>query len=241
MGRTDKLAVAAASRRGDRWAPEVGSSDGARELEALRNRVLELEELFDDASTGLVRTTRAGRVLQANRALLEILECRRERCVGHDWASFHSDRGSVGDLIERLTRRETLRNHPAALRARGGRLKEVLVDASALWQRGRIVHIRWFVRDITRRKQLEREVLATSERERRSFARELHDSLGQQLSGIAYLGGVLHAPASRTRVAGGRRCAADRPAASESPSRKPAGCRADCLPSTRNRRDWTWR
>ena len=35
-----------------------------------------------------------------------------------------------------------------------------------------------FVRDITRRKQLEREVLATSERERRGFARELHDSLG---------------------------------------------------------------
>jgi signal transduction histidine kinase len=53
------------------------------------------------------------------------------------------------------------------------------------------VHLRWFVRDITRRKRLEREVLAISERERTAFSRELHDSLGQQLSGITYLTNVL--------------------------------------------------
>jgi signal transduction histidine kinase len=45
--------------------------------------------------------------------------------------------------------------------------------------------------DITLRKQLEREVLAISERERSAFSRELHDSLGQQLSGISYLANVL--------------------------------------------------
>lgn len=174
-------------------AKAARGAGGARLVLALEARVRELEELFDEASVGLLWTTRAGRVLQANRALLEILECRREECLGHPWAGFHSERGLVGDLIERLARRETLRNHPTALRARGGRLKEVLVDASAFWQQGKIVHLRWFVRDITRRKQLEREVLATSERERRIFARELHDSLGQQLSGIAYLTGVLHA------------------------------------------------
>jgi signal transduction histidine kinase len=67
----------------------------------------------------------------------------------------------------------------------------VLLDASAFWEGGRVVHLRWFVRDITRRKQLEREVLAISERERGAFSRELHDSLGQQLSGIAYLTNVL--------------------------------------------------
>jgi signal transduction histidine kinase len=67
----------------------------------------------------------------------------------------------------------------------------VVLDASAFREEGKIVHLRWFVRDITRRKQLEREVLAISERERRAFSRELHDSLGQQLSGIAYVTNVL--------------------------------------------------
>ena len=138
-------------------------------MPALKARVRELEELFDEASIGLLWTTRAGRVLQANRALLDILECRTEDCLGHAWAEFHSDRAALADLIGQVSHRETLRNHPATLRARGGRLKEVLVDASALWQGGKIVHIRWFIRDITRRKQLEREVLATSERERLGF------------------------------------------------------------------------
>jgi len=70
-------------------------------------------------------------------------------------------------------------------------LKDVLIDASAFWDEGKLIHLRWFVRDITRRKQLERELLAISERERAAFSRELHDSLGQQLSGVAYLTNVL--------------------------------------------------
>ncbi len=193
MLRGEQLAAVGGKAPGSRGTKAASGAAGARLVPALKARVRELEELFDEASIGLLWTTRAGRVLQANRASLDILECRREDCLGHAWAEFHSDRAALADWIGQVSRRETLRNHPATLRARGGRLKEVLVDASALWQGGKIVHIRWFIRDITRRKQLEREVLATSERERRGFARELHDSLGQQLSGITYLGGVLHA------------------------------------------------
>jgi PAS domain S-box-containing protein len=169
MSRTDKTAAEGWSTRGSRSSRVAA---GAREVRALKSRVGELEELFDEASVGLVWTTRAGRVLRANRAVLEILECRREDCVGHAWAGFHSDRAALDALIGQLARRETLRNHSTALRARGGRLKEVLVDASAFWEQGKVVHLRWFIRDITRRKQLEREVLATTERERRRFARE---------------------------------------------------------------------
>jgi PAS domain S-box-containing protein len=192
MVRVGKTAVLGAPPLGSGVAGVAAGAVGVRAVRALKARVRELEELFEEASIGLVWTTRAGRVLQVNRALLEVLECRREDCVGHAWGEFQSDRAELGDLIGRVAHRETLRNHATALRARGGRLKEVLVDASALWKGGKIVHIRWFIRDITRRKQLEREVLATSERERRVFARELHDSLGQQLSGISYLGSVLH-------------------------------------------------
>ena len=77
------------------------------------------------------------------------------------------------------------------LRTRKGRPKSVLVDANALRENGAIVYSRWFVRDISMRKQLERELLEISERERRGFAQELHDGLGQQLGGIAYLSNVL--------------------------------------------------
>lgn len=166
-------------------------TDQRRVREALENRERELNDLFEETSVGLLLTSREGRILRANSSLLNILECKPEDCLGRSLARFHSDRALLSGHLKHLAGRGTLRNVQMTLRSRRGRLKEVLVDANAFWINGKLVHTRWFIRDITRRKQLEREVLATSERERRSFSRELHDSLGQQLSGIAYLSNVI--------------------------------------------------
>jgi len=166
-------------------------SEQRRVREALERRDRELDDLFEEASVGLLLTARDGLILSANPALLGILERKADDCVGHALAEFHPDRATLAELLSRLAGRETLRNFQTGLRARKGRVKEVLVDANAAWEDGKVGRIRWFIRDITRRKQLEREVLGISERERRAFARELHDSLGQQLSGIAYLSNVV--------------------------------------------------
>lgn len=47
------------------------------------------------------------------------------------------------------------------------------------------------VRDISDRKQLERAVLETGTQEQRRIGRDIHDGLGQELTGIAFLAGVL--------------------------------------------------
>lgn len=47
------------------------------------------------------------------------------------------------------------------------------------------------VRDITRRKRLEREILEISGREQRRIGQDLHDSLCQHLAGIGFMGKVL--------------------------------------------------
>jgi PAS domain S-box-containing protein len=166
-------------------------TDQRRGREALLRSERALNDLFEEASVGLVWTTPTGRVLRANQALFDILECRAKDCIGRPLARFGTDHAALPVLLKHLAGRETLRSVQTTLRTQSGRVREVVLDASAFREAGRIVHLRWFVRDITRRKQLEREVLAISERERRAFSGELHDGVGQQLSGIAYVTNVL--------------------------------------------------
>ncbi len=52
---------------------------------------------------------------------------------------------------------------------------------------GRHVGVSIIARDITARKNLEREVLESTGREQQRIGRELHDSLGQELTGLSYL------------------------------------------------------
>lgn len=47
------------------------------------------------------------------------------------------------------------------------------------------------IRDISERKRLERTILEIGEAERRRIGQDLHDGLGQQLTGIAFMGKVL--------------------------------------------------
>jgi PAS domain S-box-containing protein len=162
-----------------------------RTLEILARREHELQDLFDEASVGIVLTARDGTILRANRAFFDLLNRGPQQVVGHSLEEFHPDPVVVAGMLARLAVRQTVPNVSTELLGGEGQPRHVLVDANTLWEGGRFVHARWFVRDISQRKRLERELLELSERERRGFAQELHDGLGQQLGGVAYLSNVL--------------------------------------------------
>lgn len=168
-----------------RSLPRAETARGAARTEP------EITDLFEEAPIGLLLASPQGRILRANPALLALLECRPQDCLGRPFSDFHPDQAALARALARLTRRQTLHNFETRLRSRRGRVREAVLDATAFWVNGKVQHTRWFIRDITRRKALEREMLAISERERRALSRDLHDSLGQQLGGIAYLGNVL--------------------------------------------------
>jgi PAS domain S-box-containing protein len=52
---------------------------------------------------------------------------------------------------------------------------------------GKRIGVSIIARDVTERKNLEREVLESAGREQQRIGRELHDSLGQELTGLSYL------------------------------------------------------
>src|SRR5207247_3678079 len=78
--------------------------------------------------------------------------------------------------------------------------------ADASWHKRRLVHTRWFIRDITERVLLQAEIVAAGERERQRIGQDLHDGLCQLLTGIRWKSQSLQqrlapsAPAEARRV-----------------------------------------
>jgi PAS domain S-box-containing protein len=158
---------------------------------ALARRERALEDLFEEAPVGLLVLSREGRILQANRAFLDLLQRPARGVIGRNLERFHPDDALLDRLLDLLSHRHTVHTQPMQFRDARGNLRPALADANALFEDGRFVHSRWFIRDISQRKRLERELIELSERERRQFAQELHDGLGQQLGGVGYLVNVL--------------------------------------------------
>lgn len=167
----------------------------AREKAAqqLRRRELELARFFEHAPIGLVWLARNGIILRANQAQLDLLGFAAREFLGRPFEEFCTEPLlDKGLLMARLTADETVRNLRMVGRCKGGATRHLLVDACPVWRDGELLYFSLFVRDITKRIQLEREILEISEGESRRIAQDLHDGLGQLLVGAAYLCNGLH-------------------------------------------------
>lgn len=91
-------------------------------------------------------------------------------------------------LLQRVGRGERVEaSESTRIRKDGSRFKVSLTLSYVKDSAGRIIAVAEIDRDITERKRLEQEVLQISERERRRIGQDLHDGLGQHLTGIAFL------------------------------------------------------
>jgi len=84
------------------------------------------------------------------------------------------------DITERKQAEEDLRKHRQHLEELVQARTEELTEAN-----------KQLLQEIEERKRLEKALLDVSEREQRRIGRELHDSIGQQLTGIAFMAKVL--------------------------------------------------
>ena len=129
----------------------VGSDHNVllHELAALRRSEAVLRDFIETSTIGLHWVGADGTILWANQAELELLGYEREQYVGRNIAEFHADEPVINDMLARLSRGETLRDHPARLRHRNGSIRHVLVNSSVLFEDGKFVHTRCFTRDVT--------------------------------------------------------------------------------------------
>jgi PAS domain S-box-containing protein len=89
-------------------------------------------------------------------------------------------------LLKRLRNGEKVRSFEAQRLTKDGRLIDVWITVTTLTdEAGNLVAVSTTERDITERKQLERELLSIREKEQKLIGREMHDSMGQMLTAIA--------------------------------------------------------
>ena len=158
---------------------------------ALRRSEHNLSNFFNQAPIGLVWLSASGTILRANQAQLNLLGYPAKDYLGHAFNEFSVDPAQGLELLKRLAAKETVRNFPMTCRRQDGTIRHALVDASSLWSDNQFQYSSIFLRDVTERLELEKEILHATEREQRRIAQDLHDGLGQLLAGTAYLTSAL--------------------------------------------------
>ncbi|MEP6767358.1 MAG: PAS domain S-box protein [Acidobacteriota bacterium] len=156
----------------------------------LITRTQELEDFVENAAVALHWVGGDGRILWANRAELGMLGYSREEYVGHHISEFHLDAHVVDEILERLVRNETLRNHEARLRCKDGSTRIVSIYSNGKFVNGEFVHTRCFTRDITERKAAEAELRQAARRKDEflaMLAHELRNPLGAITNAVEIL------------------------------------------------------
>lgn len=123
------------------------------EAELIRNQRI-LDDFFENAAMGLQWLSEEGTILRANRTQLEMVGRSRADYEGHPFAEFLENPSTAAGLLNRLRRGEVLHSCEIRLRAANGTTRDALLNANVLWEHGRFVHARCFMRDVSDLKQI---------------------------------------------------------------------------------------
>ena len=178
-----------------------------KEAEKAMQHYAALVESSDDAIIG---KTLEGYVTSWNRGAETVFGYTRAEMLGkHISILFPDDRkGEEPVILEKIKRGKSVDHYETLRRRKDGRLIDISVTISPIRDAaGNIIGASKLARDITGRKQLEREILEVSDREQRRIGHDLHDGLCQHLAGIEMMSQVLENQLQPKFKAGARRAA----------------------------------
>ncbi len=161
-------------------------------LEALRESEQRYRGLVEGSRDAIFVTMCDGRVVDFNQAALDLFGYTRDELPGLNVSALYADRADRGRFRAEIERAGSVRDYEVRLRRRNGTELTGLLTATVRTAKdGGVAGYQGILRDITERRRLEREVLKSIEREQRRIGQDLHDGLGQHLTGIAFLSRVL--------------------------------------------------
>jgi PAS domain S-box-containing protein len=157
------------------------------ELEVQKREEL-LSVTLKSMSDAAIGASLDGTIMSWNRGATEIFGYSESEVVGKNLSfltpTFYPN--EMPEVLERIRNEEEVDHYETLRRRKDGAAINVSVKVSPIrGVDGEINGVTIIARDITARKQLEREILEISEKERNRIGKDLHDSLGQNLTGIS--------------------------------------------------------
>ncbi len=162
----------------------VRNIEQRKKIDIIQSRLASIVESSQDAIIGIDVN---GVIRSWNKGAIEILGYAVDEVLGQNISMLTPPNypNELPDKIEALKNGEVVSHYESVRKKKNGDLIEMSILPSPIMNsRGRITGISFIARDITEKKNLEKEVIEIEEKERERIGQDLHDSLGQQLTGI---------------------------------------------------------
>ena len=161
-------------------------TEHSRAAEVLRESEERYRTLFEDTRDAIFISSADGKVIDCNRAALELFGFTEDQAIGSDISERYVDSTDRERFREEISRAGSVRDFEVKLRKRDGTEMYCLLTATRRRaEDGSNLGAQGTVRDITEQKQAEesqRDLAVLEERNR--MAREIHDTLAQGFTGI---------------------------------------------------------
>ena len=167
----------------------------------LAEREQRLSAILNTVVDGIVGVDRSGTIGEFNAAAERLFDCPADEAIGQPLANFLQAgpaRGDSRDITQQLTQHTT--EPPRTRLCEGMRSDGALFPAEMVG--AEIDHMGLYVllvRDISQRRELERQIIDTSTREQERIGQDIHDGLGQQLTAVTLLAKTLAKKLEKTQ------------------------------------------
>jgi PAS domain S-box-containing protein len=156
--------------------------------------LLHYAALVESSDDAIIGKTLGGIITSWNRGAEMIFGYLREEMIGKHISMLIPEdrRDEEPRILEKIGRGESVDHYETVRRRKDGKLIDISVTISPIRDaEGKSIEASKVARDITERKQLEKEIVEISNREQQRIGQDLHDGLCQELAGIELMCQVL--------------------------------------------------
>ena len=153
----------------------------------VREMQARLASIVETSQDAIIGSTPGGTIISWNSGAARLFGYCKEEVEGKNLSLLVPDfyPNEIPQMLDRIKNGEVIDDYETLRRTRQGEVLDMSVKISAIRDSGgTLLAVSHIARDVSKRKQLEKEILEIEDRERSRIGQDLHDSLGQKLTGI---------------------------------------------------------